>query len=187
MKPAKLTPRSLSPGRRLIVVNEADLVLGTSSQNRCHSKKGILHSAFLAMIFDRQERLLQARRSRHKKFWPLFWDGTVAGHFYPGEDREETVKKRIAEEIGLACNGLRYLFRFSYQARYREVGVEREVCHVYAASGVDGREISLNVREVSESRFVEIPWTDDLIAAEAEDFTPWFLLAFRQGRESGFI
>lgn len=187
MKPGKPSPKSPSARRNLITVDEAGLVLGTADKDRCHSQGGILHSAFLAMIFDRQERLLQARRSRHKRLWPLFWDGTVAGHFYPGEDREEAVKKRIAEEIGLACDGLRYLFRFSYQARYRDIGVEREVCHVYSAAGIDGREIALNAREVSEWRFLEIPRTAELVTAETEDFTPWFLLAFRQGRGTGFI
>jgi len=187
MKPANPSSRSPSARRHLIAVNEADLVLGTADQESCHSKEGILHSAFLAMIFDCRERLLQARRSRHKKLWPLFWDGTVAGHFYPGEDREQTVKKRIVEEIGLRCDGLRYLFRFSYQARYREIGVEKEVCHVYSASGIDGRKIALNALEASEARFLEIPRAVELVAAGAEDFTPWFLLAFRQARESGFI
>jgi len=187
MKLEKSSLKSSSAGRHLIVVDEADQVLGTADQDSCHSGKGILHRAFLAMIFDRRERLLQARRSRHKSLWPFFWDATVAGHFLPGEDREATVKKRITEEIGLACDGLRYLFRFAYQARYREIGVEREVCHVYAASGIDGLAIALNTREVSEARFLEIPRSAELVTAETEDFTPWFLLAFRQGRENGFI
>jgi isopentenyl-diphosphate delta-isomerase len=187
MKLEKRAPKSPFTPRDLIVVDEDDKVVGTADHDTCHSGEGILHSAFLVMIFDRQERLLQARRSRHKRLWPLFWDGTVAGHFYPGQDREETVKKRIAEETGFACDGLRYLFRFSYQARYREIGVEREVCHVYCAAGVDGRKIALNPLEVSESRFLEISRAAELIAAVDEDFTPWFLYAFRQGRERGFI
>lgn len=187
MKPPNPSPKPPSALRQLITVNEADMVLGTADQDICHSQEGILHSAFLAMIFDRRGRLLQARRSPHKRLWPLFWDGTVAGHFYPGEVREATVKKRIAEEIGLACGSLRYLFRFSYCARYREIGVEREVCHVYSAAGIDGRKIARNALEVSETRFLEIPRTADLVASGAEGFTPWFLLAFRKGRESGFI
>jgi isopentenyl-diphosphate delta-isomerase len=187
MKPVNPAPKPPSARRHLVVVDEADLVLGKADQDRCHSGEGILHSAFLAMIFDRQKRLLEARRSRHKRLWPFFWDGTVAGHFYPGEDREETVKKRIADEIGLACDGLRYMFRFSYQALYQDIGLEREVCHVYFAAGIDGQEIVLNAREVSEARFLEIPRTSELVAAGAVDFTPWFLLAFRKGKEGGFI
>lgn len=187
MKPGKLSPKLPPARRRLMVVDEADLVLGTADIDRCHAEGGILHSAFLVMIFDRQKRLLQARRSRHKKLWPLFWDGTVAGHFYPGQDREETIKKRIAEEIGLACDGLRYLFQFSYQARYQEIGIEREVCHVYSAAGIDGRKVTLNPREVSKSRFLEVSKAAELVGTEAGNFTPWFLHAFRQGRERGFI
>lgn len=187
MKPANPALKSSFSRRNLITVNEADLVLGSADRDRCHSGEGILHSAFLAMIFDRQERLLLARRSRHKRLWPLFWDGTVAGHFYPGENREETINRRIAEEIGLACDGLRFLFQFSYHARYREIGVESEICHVYSSAGIDGREIALNSREVSESRFLEISQTAKLAASGAGNFTPWFLLAFRQGKESGFI
>jgi hypothetical protein len=103
MKPGRLSPKSPSARRHLIVVDEADLVLGKADQDGCHSGEGILHSAFPAMIFDRQGRLLQGRRSRHKRLCPLCWDGTVAGDFYAGENREETVKKRIAEEIDLAC------------------------------------------------------------------------------------
>jgi len=169
----------------LITVDETGAALGVEENGACHQGEGILHSAFLVMIFDHKNRLMQAKRSRHKKLWPHFWDGTVAGHFYPEESREASLKKRVFEETGLACVAPKFLFGFFYQARYKNIGIEKEICHVFAADHVRTEGISLNPNEVSECRFFEIAELERKIEAEALAFTPWFLMAFRRGRDNG--
>lgn len=169
----------------LIRVNENGSALGTAEKEACHQGEGILHSAFLVMIFNWKRQLLQAKRSGLKKLWPQHWDGTVAGHFQPGIEPEASLKKRINEEIGLTCNSPKYLFSFAYQAYYRDIGVEREVCRIYAADGLKVSAIAFNPIEVSECRFVGIPELAEEIRRGSQTFTPWFLLAFKKGRDHG--
>ncbi len=175
----------------LLTVDGEGSVLGVREKAACHSGEGIRHSAYLVMLFDGGGRLMLARRSPDKTLWPGFWDGTVAGHFYPGEDKDVSLRRRVLEETGLVCGTPAYLFKFAYVARYKDVGVENEVCEVYSArvapSGAiapDGA-IPLDPMEVSECRFVEAADLEKEIAEKAPDLAPWLVLAFRKRGENG--
>ena len=109
----------------LITVDGDGSALGVCEKAACHSGEGITHSAFLIMLRDGEGRLLLARRSLRKMLWPGFWDGTVAGHFHPGEDKEAALRKRVLEETGLACDAPVFLFKFAYAARYGERSASR--------------------------------------------------------------
>lgn len=169
----------------LITVDADGLALGVCEKAACHSGEGITHSAFLVMLRDGEGRLLLARRSLHKALWPGFWDGTVAGHFHPGEDKDAALRKRVLEETGLACDAPAYLFKFAYTARYGEIGAENEVCEVYSARVAPSGAIPVDPREISESRFVALPDLEKEIAAGAPDLAPWLVLAIRKRGEHG--
>jgi isopentenyl-diphosphate delta-isomerase len=166
--------------RYLLRVNPDGRPVGIEEREKCHAGDGIWHSAFLVMIFDEAGRLMQAQRSRSKTLWPDYWDGTVASHFYLGEDRDMSVRKRISQEIGVTCGSLEYLFKFSYQSRYRDVGIEKEVCHVYRAGRVRTRDVSPDAAEVAQFRFSGLRELSQEVRKNAEVFTPWFLLAYRK-------
>ncbi|MEW5901711.1 MAG: NUDIX domain-containing protein [Acidobacteriota bacterium] len=165
--------------RYLITVDELGNSLGIEEKSACHQGEGTLHSAFLVMIFDRHSGLMQARRSRHKPLWPGFWDGTVAGHFVPGESPGLSLRRRVFEEVGVDCKKIDYRFKFSYQARYKNIGTEREVCHVYSVRSVREIEVALNNLEVSECRFTSVEEVAGRMESRFAKFTPWFLIAFR--------
>jgi isopentenyl-diphosphate Delta-isomerase len=167
------------------MVDEDGRGLGIAGRDECHRGDGLLHSAFLAMIFDRKNRLLQAQRSGLKRLWPHHWDGTVAGHFSPGEAEPASIRRRIREEVGLDCPNPKYLFRFIYMARYGDIGAEREVCHVYVIDHLRRRRIPFNPAEVAKCRFLEAGELARLIERDASVFTPWFRIAFRMGKENG--
>jgi isopentenyl-diphosphate delta-isomerase len=164
----------------LLLVDEADRYLGEGEKEDCHRDGGRLHRAFLAVLSTKGGELLEARRSGKKRLWPHFWDGTVAGHFHSGERPEESVRKRILEEIGTKCRDLEFLFKFRYRAAFKNVGSENEVCHVFRAEDLSAREIAINPDEVSEYRLSSIPSLKDRLGASPEEFTPWFLIAIKE-------
>jgi isopentenyl-diphosphate delta-isomerase type 1 len=166
--------------RYLLRVNPDGRPAGIEEKEKCHAGDGVWHSAFLVMVFDEADRLIQAQRSRSKTLWPDYWDGTVASHFYPGEDRDLSIRRRISQEIGVTCGPLDFLFQFSYQSRYRDIGIEKEVCHVYRASHIRTRDVSPDAAEVAQFRFSGRGELSRQIRKDAEAFTPWFLLAYRR-------
>ena len=164
----------------LMLVDEDDRYLGEKEKEECHRDTGCLHSAFLVMITNATAELMQARRSEKKRLWPHFWDGTVAGHFYRQENPEASIKRRVLEEIGVSCGHLEFLFKFRYQAVFKDIGAENEICHFYKADNLNPEDIALNPDEVSEYKFSSLPKLKEEIEATPEIYTPWFLIALRK-------
>lgn len=180
-------PAEDNPLNLLIRVDEDGQEAGVESKQKCHQGEGIRHRAFLVMIFDENRRLLLAKRSRLKKLWPSFWDGTVAGHYHSGSHYDMTPRVRVNQELGASCDDLRPLFKFPYEARYKDLGIEKEVCHVFAANHLGEKDTAVNREEVSELSFLEISELAEWVRASPDEFTPWFLLAFQKGRDSGLF
>lgn len=171
----------------LFKVDDMGNPLGFEDKKICHAGVGVLHLAYLVMVFDEENRLMLARRSRAKLLWPRFWDGTVAGHPYPGDYPEVGIRHRIAEETGLSCSAIRPALTFSYEARFGDVGIEKEVCDVFRAPSVRTDRVPINPAEVSEYKFVPVGEVESLIAGGSMEFTPWFKIAFRKCRENGIL
>jgi isopentenyl-diphosphate Delta-isomerase len=164
----------------LMLVDENDRYLGKKEKEECHQDQGFLHSAFLVMMTNSKAELMQAKRSEKKRLWPHFWDGSVAGHFYRRENPEASIQRRVLEEIGVSCGQLEFLFKFRYQAVFKDIGAENEICHVYRADNLKPEEIALNPDEVSEYKFSSLPKLKEEIEASPEKYTPWFLIAFKK-------
>jgi isopentenyl-diphosphate delta-isomerase len=93
---------------------------------------------------------------------------------------ESAVRRRAREELGVDVEPT-FAFRYRYAAAYRDVGVEREVCHVFTAV-VDDAALAPDPREIADAA-----WRDpDEVAQELEGdpgaFTPWFAIAYRRLR-----
>jgi NAD+ diphosphatase len=61
--------------------------------------------AVIVLVIDRDDRALLARQRR----WPPAWRSTLAGFVEPGEPAETAVRREVAEEVGLALDGVRYV------------------------------------------------------------------------------
>lgn len=164
----------------LLLVDEKGNPYGEGEKEKCHEGKGILHSAFLVMVFNDKDEMMLEKRSKHKKFWPNFWDGTVAGHFQKGDDFEVATRKRIYQEIGIRCREMEFLFKFRYYARYKNIGSENEICSVFLVRNIDYKHVFLNKNEVSEFRFDSIQKLKEEVYVNPHTFTPWFLIAFKK-------
>jgi len=164
----------------LLLVDGDGRVLGRESKQACHHGEGLLHAAFLVLVFDKAGSLLLARRSSEKKLWPGFWDGTVASHYLSSPDRPTRIRDKVRQELGIESSDPEYRFRFQYQVSYLDLGSECELCDVYGLKGIAPDSLRLNPAEISEFRFVDVDTLKREIAADPVVFTPWFLTAFQR-------
>ena len=155
----------------LILVDRDDNELGTLSKARCHDGDGVLHRAFSVFVFDRSGRLLLQRRAGDKRLWPGYWSNSCCSHPRAGEEMNEAVQRRLAQELGISAE-LRYVYKFIYQANYGQAGSEHELCWVYA--GVTGQPVEANDTEVAEWRYVEPARLERELRLRPDEYTPWF-------------
>jgi isopentenyl-diphosphate delta-isomerase len=164
----------------ITIVDKDGNYLGKEEKGKCHKGNGILHSAFLVMVFNEKLELMLAKRSQKKSLWPGFWDGTVASHYPSKLNQEKTIKDRILHEIGARCEKIKYLFKFRYQIEYKDIGSENEICDVFMVKGIKSVDVSPNKSEVSEIKFLDIPELKNDISGNSKHYAPWFLIALEK-------
>lgn len=164
----------------ITIVDKNNKYLGKEDKEKCHQGKGILHSAFLVMIFNEKFELMLAKRSKKKSLWPDFWDGTVASHYHSEKYQQTTIMQRIFHEIGVSCDQINYLFNFHYHVEYRNIGAENEICDVFVARNIKSGDISPNKLEISEFIFLDIPELKKEIQENFNAYAPWFLIALEK-------
>jgi isopentenyl-diphosphate delta-isomerase len=164
----------------LCLVDEEGRFLKEEKKDVCHSGDGLLHSAFLVMIFNEKNELMIARRSAQKSLWPGYWDGTVASHYLKDADDHDTVLKRLHDEIGVVSANVEYLFKFRYHARYGKIGSEKEICDVFRVRDIDPMGLSINLSEISEFQFLSLPALKKDIGYSIRKYTPWFSIALKR-------
>ena len=156
---------------KLILVDKNDNVLGYKSKVECHDGDGILHRAFSIFIFNEKNQLLLQKRSDQKLLWPLYWSNSCCSHPRQGEDYDTAIHRRLKEELGLETV-LKYLFKFQYQAVFKDKGSENELCSVYIGKSKDP--IVVNKNEIAEWKFIDIDQMENEMEEHPENFTPWF-------------
>lgn len=166
-----------SDSEELILVDAGDNETGFLSKAECHDGLGILHRAFSVFLFNSAGELLLQQRAGGKRLWPLFWSNSCCSHPRRGESMAEATVRRIEQELGIRVT-VEFVYKFSYQAQYGELGAEHELCSVYLARSDDP--LIPNRNELAAERFVDT----GSLAAELNDnddvFTPWFKLEWRR-------
>lgn len=162
-----------SASERLILVDDQDREIGAETKSVCHQGTGMLHRAFSIFVFNSRAELLLQQRSDTKPLWPLYWSNTCCSHPRLGETMEIAVLRRLRQELGFECP-LSFLYKFTYQAQFGEVGAEWEYCWVYL--GYYDGPVDPNVSEIADWRFVDIKSINDELDTQADRFTPWFKL-----------
>ncbi|MFQ6088021.1 MAG: isopentenyl-diphosphate Delta-isomerase [Candidatus Methanofastidiosia archaeon] len=160
----------------LLLVDKKDNVIGKEMKEKCHIK-GLLHRAFMVMVFNDKGQLLLTRRSEKKRLWPGFWDGSVSSHVHEGESYEDSGRKRLGEELGVEFE-VNYLFKFYYKVPYKNIGFEHEICAVLLAKVRS--EISPNPDEISSFRYLGIEDFKRDIEISKEVYCPWLLIGFER-------
>lgn len=160
-----------SDDEELILVDEDDNEIGFLSKGACHDREGVLHRAFSIFVFNDSGELLVHLRSAEKRLWPGFWSNSCCSHPRRGEAINDAINRRLYEELQMRSE-LHFLYKFSYHARYGEIGSERELCSVFVGRSDDSPRA--NPHEISEWRWLPPRQLEDEMHARPEDFTPWF-------------
>ena len=176
--PGKHAPRGAPavsfPGEELILVDGHDRVIGHASKLAAHRGQGQRHRAFSVFLFDDQQRLLIHRRSVHKPLWHGFWTNSCCSHPRRGEVLEDSVRRRLREELSCEVASLERVCAFEYQAAFGDAGSEHEFCHIYLAGLAPGSKVQGHELEIAELDWLSPPGVDAIMAEERNDLTPWF-------------
>ena len=154
----------------LILVDREDNELGFSSKAECHSGTGLLHRAFSVFIFNSSGQVLLQQRSQQKDLWNLYWSNSCCSHPRKGEQIENAAHRRMVEELSFDCE-LHYLYKFFYQESFGGKGSEHELCSVFVGR-FDG-EISININEIADWKFIDTEELSRSIDKHPEKYTPW--------------
>jgi isopentenyl-diphosphate Delta-isomerase len=93
------------PPRQVILCDVTGCPTGTAEIVAAHTGEGQLHLAFSVYVFSPDRRsLLVQQRSREKRLWPLAWANTCCSHPRAGEEPVEAGRRRLREEMGIACD-----------------------------------------------------------------------------------
>jgi isopentenyl-diphosphate delta-isomerase len=170
-----------SESEELILVDDSDIELGFLSKQQCHDGDGILHRAFSLFVFNSNGELLLQKRSADKRLWPLFWSNSCCSHPRKGESMEVATRRRLDEELGIHAD-LEFVFKFSYRAKFDDLGSENELCSVFL--GKTDQAYSANANEIAEARFVSVDALQSELLASPEAFTPWFKMEWESLRST---
>ncbi|MBI3033537.1 isopentenyl-diphosphate Delta-isomerase [Candidatus Woesearchaeota archaeon] len=163
------------PGK-IQTVNWKDELTGLEEKEKCHDGEGILHRAFVLMLFNGKGDVLLTRRSRKKRLWPGYWEASIASHIREGKSVEQAALRRAHDELGIRIQKAEFLLKFRYKIPYMDKGSENEICHVLAA--VYSGKIKPNQKEISECRHIGYSELKD--DCEKPDYSPWMKIAIRQ-------
>ncbi|MDZ7644438.1 MAG: isopentenyl-diphosphate Delta-isomerase [Woeseiaceae bacterium] len=169
-----------SDEEELILVDADDRETGSLSKAECHDGAGILHRAFSVFVFNSRGELLLQQRAGGKRLWPLYWSNSCCSHPRKGEEMAVATERRLQQELGLSAT-LEFVYKFSYQARYGDIGAEHELCWVYLGR-TDGPVVP-NANEIAAVRFVGQGELATELAQHGDRFTPWFRLEWQRCRQ----
>lgn len=141
----------------LILVNDKDEVTGTADKTEVH-RKGLLHRAISAFIFNDEGKLLLQRRALSKYHSAGLWTNTCCSHPRPGEPTLNAAQRRLFEEMGIRTL-LKFFRTFQYRSDFENGLIENELDHVFY--GISNDNPIPDKEEVLEWKYID---AEELIA-----------------------
>lgn len=162
----------LSANELVQIVNEANEPIYSCKRAEMR-KNRLIHRATYAFIKNSSGHFYVQKRSKYKDYCPLFFDPTPGGVVASGESYEETNRREVEEEMGIAASTpMEHLFTFYFEDnRIRCFGDAWELTY-------DG-ELKLQKEEVES---VHMMTMEEIIrrADAGENFTPDSVHACRE-------
>jgi isopentenyl-diphosphate Delta-isomerase len=164
---------------RVVLVDEHDQETGTEEKFRAH-EMGLLHRAVSVFIMNARREVLLQRRSAAKYHSGGLWSNTACGHPRPGENPEVAARRRLGEEMGIAC-ALTKAFDFTYSVELRQGLAEHEFDHVFVGHW-DGTPTP-DPNEVDAWGWHGADAIDAALRERPASFSAWFPMAWAGVKE----
>lgn len=165
------SPSSAAEEDQLVLVDLLDRPLGSCGKLEVH-KRGLLHRAFSVLLFD-DDGLLMTRRAPGKYHSGGLWTNTCCSHPRVGETLEESVTRRLEEELGIVeppvCHEVG---TYCYRASFPNGLTEYELDHVLV--GEWSGTCRPDADEVMDWRWVTTKQVMRDVCEHPERFTAWF-------------
>lgn len=157
---------------QLILTDLFDNEIGYMSKDEAH-RLGRLHRAFSVFIVNGGKMLIQ-KRNKNKYHSGGLWANACCSHPRYGEALEDSVRRRLKEELGISCE-FKELFDFVYFSEYDEKLFEYEYDHVFL-SEYDGG-FDFDREEIEELRWIGYDELKTEMLNEPRKFSSWFMIA----------
>lgn len=157
------------------MVDINDCVIDVKRRGEVHAK-GLMHRAVHILVFNSAGQLFLQKRSMNKDENPGQWDSSAAGHVDSGEEYLDCAIRELEEELGVKPGTtLEYLFHLPPSQLN---GMEHSAIYrcLYDA------ELSLQVDEIDEGKWLEPAQMDALVADLKSNLTDVLRLIWQQYR-----
>ena len=154
----------------VILVDRNNNHIGIEDKLLAH-KKGLLHRAFSILIYNSDREFLLQKRASKKYHTPNLWTNTCCSHPRIDESYEQSINRRLHEEMGLSCK-LEKTFDFIYKSNLENNLIEHE--HDTVFIGQTNKLPNINHNEASDYKYISAQDLKEQIALNPNDFTPWF-------------
>jgi isopentenyl-diphosphate delta-isomerase len=160
----------------VVLVDAKDRELGTAPKLAAH-REARLHRAFSVLIRGPGGRLLLQKRHIGKYHSGGLWTNACCGHPRPGEAVAAAARRRLAEEMGLACE-IAPLGVTRYRAELGGGMTEHEVVHLFA--GVHDGPVRPDPREADGYAWLTAEELRADLMRDPARYTAWFRVYARE-------
>jgi isopentenyldiphosphate isomerase len=152
-----------NPAEEIVeIVDRDNNSIGAVSRRIMRQQK-LIHRACYILVFNRNGELFVQKRTMTKDVYPGFWDLAAGGVVLAGESYEDSARRELREELGVAGVKLRHLFDQYYE------DADNKVWGRIFACTCDGP-FTLQAEEIDYGRFMPLAEIERL--NQTEPVTP---------------
>lgn len=152
-----------NPAEEIVEIVDRDNNSIGAVSRRIMRQQGLIHRASYILVFNRSGELFLQKRTMSKDIYPGFWDLAAGGVVLAGESYEESAKRELREELGVAGVQLRRLFDQYYEDENNKVWGRIFAC---TSEGP----FTLQAEEIDYGRFMSLAEIEQL--HQTEPVTP---------------
>jgi isopentenyl-diphosphate delta-isomerase len=171
-------PNADIPGDQVVLVDENDQPLGVASKLPPHQDGGRLHRAFSVFLLNGNSQMLLQQRAAGKYHFARLWTNACCSHPRLNKPVIDEARARLRYELGIEVP-LSPAFTFIYRAEDPVSGLtEHEFDHVFIGH-FEGTPFPRE-SEVMDWKWVDLPALQKDVAANPQNYTPWFKIVLEK-------